>query len=167
MGDSVHNFAMDSLDPKFLLEKVDIVFEGLKCAAKLNVAFGLALKSIEDVRCRCYYAQEKITLLERSMSVATTEDFTNSKNLLSNTGVLELCTRERANTNWKLYKLNNVIIFAALLKGAPMVCKDTVSPDPLLKNLSVKGSTDEENTRKPYQDNLCLFGALALHLHGN
>ena len=25
----------------------------------------------------------------------------------------------------------------------------------------------EENTREPYNDNMCLFRALALHLHGN
>ena len=27
--------------------------------------------------------------------------------------------------------------------------------------------TFERNTRQPYNDNLCLFRALALHLHGN
>ena len=27
--------------------------------------------------------------------------------------------------------------------------------------------TFEENTRQPYNDNLCLFRALALHMHGN
>ena len=46
-------------------------------------------------------------------------------------------------------------------------CEDTALPDPPLKNLLVKCLTFEENTRKPYNDNLCLFRALALHLHGN
>ena len=48
-----------------------------------------------------------------------------------------------------------------------MGCKDTVLPKPLLKNHNVNCLTFERNTRQPYNDNLCLFGALALHLHGN
>ena len=43
---------------------------------------------------------------------------------------------------------------------------DAVLPEPLLKNHTINCLTFEENTRQPYNDNLCLFGALALHLHG-
>ena len=39
--------------------------------------------------------------------------------------------------------------------------------NPLLKNHTVNCLTFEKNTRKPYNDNVCLFRALALHLHGN
>ena len=48
-----------------------------------------------------------------------------------------------------------------------MGCKDTVLPEPLLKNHNVNCFTFERNTRQPYNDSLCLFRALALHLHGN
>ena len=48
-----------------------------------------------------------------------------------------------------------------------MGCKDSVLPEPLLKNQYVNCLTFEQNTKKPYKDNLCLFRALALHLHGN
>ena len=41
-----------------------------------------------------------------------------------------------------------------------MGCKDTVLPEPLLRNCNV-------NTLQPYNDNLCLFRVLALHLQGN
>ena len=62
------------------------------------------------------------------------------------------------------YKINS---FASLLKDVPMGCKDTVLPEPLLKNHNVNCLTFERNTRQPYNDNLCLFRALALHMHGN
>ena len=58
-------------------------------------------------------------------------------------------------------------VFAALLKGVPKGCKDCVLPEPLLKNQNVNCLTFEKNTRKPYNDNLCLFRAVALHLFGN
>ena len=44
----------------FLNMKLDTVFEKFKFAAKLNVAFGLVLRNVEDGSCRCYYALEKI-----------------------------------------------------------------------------------------------------------
>ena len=68
-------------------------------------------------------------------------------------------------TKWKFYKLTNLTLFASLLKDVPMVCKDTVLAEPLLKNQNVNCLTFERNTRQPYINNLCLFWALALHLY--
>ena len=48
-----------------------------------------------------------------------------------------------------------------------MGCKDTILPEPFLKNHNVNCLTFGKNTRQPYNDNLCLFRALALHLPGN
>ena len=61
----------------------------------------------------------------------------------------------------------NLTIFTSLLKDVPMGCKDTVLPEPLLRNGNVNCPTYEKNTLQPYNDNLCLFRALVLHLHGN
>ena len=49
----------------------------------------------------------------------------------------------------------------------PWVVKDSVLPEPLLKNQNVNCQTFKKNTRKPYNDNLCLFRAVALHLFSN
>ena len=81
--------------------------------------------------------------------------------------IVDICTGERANKKWNSYKLTNLKILASLLKDVPMGCKDTVLPEPLLRNFNVNCLTFERNTRQPYNDNLCLFKALALHLHGN
>ena len=48
-----------------------------------------------------------------------------------------------------------------------MECKNAVLPEPHLKNYTINCLTFEENRRQPYKDNLCLFCAPALHLHGN
>ena len=48
-----------------------------------------------------------------------------------------------------------------------MGCKDVFLPESPLKNHTVNCLTYDQNTKKPNKDNLCLFGALALHLHGN
>ena len=48
-----------------------------------------------------------------------------------------------------------------------MGCKDAVLLESLLKKHTVNCLTFEKNTRKPYNDNLCLFRAVVLHLFGN
>ena len=48
-----------------------------------------------------------------------------------------------------------------------MGCKNAVLPEPLLKNHTINCLPFEENTGQPYNDNLCLFPALALHMHAN
>ena len=70
------------------------------------------------------------------------------------------------NTKWRYYKFTNLTVFAALLKDVPMGCKNAVLRERLLKNHTINCLTYEENTRQPYNNNLCLFRALALHLHG-
>ena len=71
------------------------------------------------------------------------------------------------NAKWRFYKLTNLTVFAALLKGVPLGCKDAVLPKPLLRNGTINCLTYEENTRQPYNHNVCLFRAHALHMHGN
>ena len=74
------------------------------------------------------------------------------------------------NTKWRFYKLTNLTVFAALLKDVPMGCKNAVLSELLLKNPTINKLTFEKKTRDNHiknKDNLCLFRALALHLHGN
>ena len=129
--------------------------------------FGFVLKNIEEGSCRYFYAHENNTLLKRSKLVCTPDDITNLEEKLQKMDIVDLCTRERANTKWMFYKLTNLTVFAALLKDVPMGCKDSVLTEPLLKNQNVNCLIYEQNTKKPYKDNLCLFRALALQLHGN
>ena len=163
----VFNFAMSSFNMSLLNDKLDYVFKELKCAAKVNLAFGFVLKNIEDGMCRYFYAHENNTIMETSKLVCTQADMTTLKDRMQKMDIVDICTRERANTKWKFYKLTNLTIFASLLKDVPMGCKDTVLPEPLLRNRNVNCLYFERNTSQPYNDNLCLFRASALHLHGN
>ena len=81
--------------------------------------------------------------------------------------IVDRCTRERAKTKWKFYKLTNLTVLAALLKDVLMCCKDSVLPEPLSKLQNVNCLTFEKTPRKPYNDNFCLFKTLALHFFGN
>ena len=112
-------FAMNIFDAHMSSRKLKTAFEKLKCAANLNVAIAFVLKKVEAGIFRYYFGQETNTLIERSLLVATTNDLVKIKIVLSNTDVIEACTKERANTKWKVYKLTNVTVFAVLLKKFP------------------------------------------------
>ena len=78
-----------------------------------------------------------------------------------------IAQEKRTNTEWRFYKFTNVTVIASLLKDTPMRFKDIVLPENSLTNNNVNSLTSERNTRQCYNDNLCVFRALALHLHGN
>ena len=75
----VFNFAMSNFDNSLINEKLDLVFNGLRGAAKVNLAFGFVLKNVEDGSCRYFYAHENNTLMERSELVCTPDNITNLK----------------------------------------------------------------------------------------
>ena len=162
----VFNHAVENLNETIVNEKLDHFFNNLICAAKVNLAFGFILKSIEDGGLRYFYAHENNTLLDQSKLVCTRDELAKLKDFLDKTDVIESCSREKIYTKWRFYKLTNLTVFAALLKDVPMGCKNAVVPKPQLKNHTINCLTYVENTRQPYKDNLCLFRALALHLHG-
>ena len=122
----VFNYAVETLNETIVNEKLDRFFNNLKCAAKVNLSFGLILKNIEDGGFRRFYTHENNTLLDRSKLVCTHDHLTKFKYFLNKTDVIETCSRERMNTKWKFYKLTNLIVFAALLKDKPMGCNDAV-----------------------------------------
>ena len=130
----VFNFAMSTFENSLKNNKLDLVLKGLKCAAKVNIAFGFLLKNVEDGSWRYFHANENNTVTERSKLVCTPDNNTNLKEKLQKMDFVDLCTQEGANTKWKFYKLTNLTVFAALLKGVPTGCKDSVLRKPLLKN---------------------------------
>ena len=139
----VFNYTVETLNETIVNEKLDHFFNNLKWAAKENLAFGFILKNVQDGRFRCFYAHEKVTLLDRSKFVCTHDDLAKLKEFLNKTDAIESCSRERRNTNWMFYKITNLTVFAAILKDVPMGCKDKVLPEALLKNLTINSLTFE------------------------
>ena len=60
----VFKLVMSSLDIRLLNDRMDYVFKELKCAAKVNFAFGFVLKNSEDGMCGYFYTHEN-NIMER------------------------------------------------------------------------------------------------------
>ena len=108
----VFNYPVETLNETIVNKKLDHFFNKLKCAAKVNLAFGFILKNIEDGGFIYFYAHENNALPDRSILVCTLDDLANLKDFLNKTVVIESCSRERMNTKWKFYKLTNLTVFA-------------------------------------------------------
>ena len=160
-------YTVEKHNAKMVEEKVDHFLNSSKRAAKVNLADGFILKILEDGGFRYLYTHENPTLLDWAKLVCTEDDLAKLRDFLNRTDVIELCSREKMNTKWWFYKLTNMAVFAAFLKDVPLGCRDAVLREPLLENLTINCFTFAENTRQPYKDKLCLFWAVALHLHGN
>ena len=91
----VLNFAVSTFDNSLIIQKLDLVFKGLECAAKYNLAIGFVLKNVEDGSCRFFYAHENTTLMERSKLVCKADDITNLKQKVQKRDVVDLFTGER------------------------------------------------------------------------
>ena len=161
---SVFNFAMSSFNNWYLNEKLDHVFNQVKCAAKVNLAFGFVLKNIEAGMCRYFYVHENNTVM-RGLNLCVLKMIWSTWKLQKMVFVIIAQEKERT-LNGDFLNLQ-MLVFASLLEDKTMGCKDTVLPEPFLKNHNVNCLTFKKNTRQRYHDNLWLFRVLALHLHGN
>ena len=81
----VFNVPKLSFDIFLLNDKMDYVFEELKCAAKVNLAFGFVLKNIEDGMCTYLDVHENNTIMERAKLLCTQADMTNLKDRMQKT----------------------------------------------------------------------------------
>ena len=144
----VFNFASTNTTPKFLQEKIQQIFESLHCPAKVNSALTLVLRNVEDGMYLSVYAHENNLLLERSLLTANKEDMLELQQKLDHLNIVELSTRERYSTKWKLLFTTNKTIFAALLKSVPVGCEDSLLPPKLIRRSDVKCLTYKFNKER-------------------
>ena len=162
----VFTFNLSDLNNKKIDEKLDEVFTKLKCAAKVSLALGFILQNIETNDYRYYYRHENNLLLDQAFLLSNRNDVLSLQNKIEKLDLIETCTKERQNSKWRFTVITNVTVFAALLTNIPMSCNDTPLPQPMLRNPEfnclVSNGHDE-----PYNDNFCLFRAIAIHLFGS
>ena len=162
----VFNVQMSKLDTKIINEKLEEVFNKLDSAAKINVALEFVLRNVETGEYRYYYAHENNTLFEKPHLLCTKADLITIQEKVEKFDIVEQCTQERQNTKWGSQVDDKSHYFCCVTKKYPMGCSNSVLPEPLLKNHSVNCLLSDKN-KQPYKDQLCLFRALTMYLHGH
>ena len=127
---------------------------------------GFILRNVETNDYRYYYPHENNLLLDRAFLLGNRNDLLNIQNEIEKLDLIETCTQERQNSKWRFTVITNATVFAALLTNTPMGCTDSPLPEPLLRNPEVNCLLSN-GYDEPYNDNLCLFRAIAIHLFGS
>ena len=136
--------------------------------SKVKNEFSFRLKNAENGTCQYYFAQEKKTIwcsdqnLWQRMKIC----------LESRMCWLTLICSKRAQKDEPIQSGNSTksqlsVFFAAQIREVLLGCNDAVLEEPLTKSHTGICLIYEEITSKPYNDNLCLFRALALHSDEN
>ena len=163
----VHNFKIMEINHETVIEKLDCVYNELPSSAKINISFGFVLQSVQNPEeFRYYYAADNNPVFLNPMVLSDDSDLNYIKSMLRQDEFFPYLINQRPDTKWKFYCVTNVTFFVFLLSGVPLGCIEQSIPSTLLRNPIVKCFVSDCEKR-PYQDNLCMFRALAYELHGS
>ena len=98
----VFNFQISKLDSKTSNENPEEVFNNIDSAAKINIAPGFVLRSIETGEYRYFYAHENNTLFEKPLLLCTKADMITIEGKGEKIDIVEQCTQKRQNTKWRV-----------------------------------------------------------------
>ena len=115
---------------------------------------------------RYFYAADNNPIFLNPLVLSDDSDLSFIKSKLRSEDFLPNLINQRPDTKWKFYCVRNVTFFVFLLSGVPLGCVQESIPPSLLRNPLVKCFVSDCEL-KPYQDNLCMFRALAYELNGS
>ena len=163
----VYNYRIDDIDEAFIESKLDKIFEELECTAKINFSFGFVLRNTENPdEFKYFYASNNNPVLSFPVVLSNSQDLEFLKDRIDGESYFESAIRQRPNTKWRFFTITNVTFFVYLLLDIPIGCIDGTFPQQLVKNCMIQLLT-KDSEGKPYNDNLCMFRAVALHKYGS
>ena len=78
--------------------------------------------------------------------------------------ILQWAIAQRPNSDWVCEHVTNATFFLNKIIQHPIGCVDVVLPDYVKNNKAIVGLVKDHHRNATYNDNLCLFRCLALHL---
>ena len=150
-----------------VIEKLDCVYNELPSSTKINISFGFVLQSVQNLeQFRYYYTADNNPIFFNPMVLSDDSDLNFIKSMLRKDEIFPNLINQRPDTEWKFYCVINVTFFVFRLSRVPLGCIKQPIPSAFVKNPKVKCFVSDCKN-KPYQDNLCMFRALAYELHGS
>lgn len=163
----VFNFPIVEESHATLMKYADRVYSELPCAAKVNISFGYVLKSNSDedtnAPYRYFYAHDNHSIFEKPITVSDRSELLFLMDRLDDEDFFAHANTSRPNTKWRFHMLTNVTFKATLLKKVPLGCKNTDIPIFIQQSRAVRTLLYNKLSKKPFDDNLCMFRAIATH----
>ena len=160
-----YNHRLTSLDTRDLHDQLFLLFEEQTTAFKVNVSFGFILKQKATSRLRYYHSSNNCCgrYLEEPSLITNRADFDRFLARIQESDILQWAVAQRPHSDWVCEHVTNATFFLNRIVDHPIGCVGVTLPDYVKNNKAIVRLAKDENGAI-YNDNLCLFRCLALHL---
>ena len=161
-----YNHRLTSLDTRDLHDQLFLLFEEQTTAFKVNVSFGFILKQKATNRLRYYHSSNNCCgrYLEEPSLITNRDDFDRFLARIQESDILQWAVAQRPNSDWVCEHVTNATFFLNRIVDHPIGCVGINLPDYVKNNKAIVGLEKDRYRKTTYNDNLCLFRCLALHL---
>ena len=160
-----YNRRLTSLDTRDLHEKLRVLFEEQTISFKINCSFAFILKNKTTNRLKYYHSSNNCCgrLLEEPSLITNRGDFDQFLERIHQPDILQWAVAQRPNSDWICEMVTNATFFVNRIEDYPIGCVGVILPDYVKTNKAIVGLAKDEHGAI-YNDNLCLFRCLGLHL---
>ena len=161
-----YNRRLTSLDMRVLNEPLGELFDEQTTAFKVNLSFGFVLREKESGRLRYYHSSNNCCgrYLEEPSLITNRDDFESFLERIREPDILQWAVAQRPNSDWVCEHVTNATFFVNKIVQHPIGCVGVNLPDYVKHNKAIVGLEKDNHRHAIYNDNLCLFRCLALHL---
>ena len=161
-----YNRRLTSLDMRDLHDQLFLLFDQQTTAFKVNESFGFVLREKENNRLRYYHSSNNCCgrYLEEPSLITNRDDFDRFLARIQESDILQWAVAQRPNSDWVCEHVTNATFFLNRIVDHPIGCVGINLPDYVKNNKAIFGLEKDCYRNTTYNDNLCLFRCLALHL---
>ena len=161
-----YNHRLTSHDTRDLHDQLFRLFDQQTTAFKINCSYGFLLKNKTTNRFRYYHSPNNCCgrLLEEPSLITNRDDFDRFLARIQASDILQWAVAQRPNSDWICEMVTNATFFLNQIDDHPIGCVGVALPDYVKHNKAIVGLEKDRYHMTTYNDNLCLFRCLALHL---
>ena len=161
-----YNRRLTSLDTSDLHAPLRVLFDQQTTAFKLNCSFDFVLREKESGRLRYYHSSNNCCgrFLEEPSLITNRDDFDRFLARIQESDILQWAVAQRPNSDWVCELVTNATFFLNWIIHHPIGCVGIDLPDYVKYNKAIVGLEKDRYRMTTYNDNLCLFRCLALHM---
>ena len=161
-----YNHRLTTMDTRELQEPLRQLFEEQTTSFKLNLSFGFILKQKVTGRLRYYHSSNNCwgRLLEEPSLITNRGNFDRFLERIREPDILQWAIAQRPNSDWVCEHVTNATFFLNRIVQHPIGCVGVALPDYVKNNKAIVRLVKDHYRTRTYNDNICLFRCLALHL---
>ena len=160
-----YNHRLTSLDTRELQEPLRQLFEEQTTSFKINCSYAFILKNKTTNRLKYYHSSNNCCgrYLEEPSLITNRDDFESFLARIQESDILQWAVAQRPNSDWVCEHVTNATFFFNRIVDHSIGCVGVTLPDYVKNNKAIVGLAKDEHGAI-YNDNLCLFRCLALHI---